>query len=385
MTELEQIDAAWGEASSRGDSGVLATVVRVQGSTYRRAGARLLLTTGGRRVGSVSGGCLEADLVKKAWWLTADGKCAIRHYDTSVEGEIAQEFGLGCNGVIHVLLERLEHSAVSALAAAQPVRRSRAAAVIATVVAVSGSSGTETGQRYIRFPDGGIQTNLADPELISFLDSESMSCSEGPPTHVVWEHGGESVDLFIETIHPGLRLLIFGAGDDAIPMVRQARLLGYETVVADGRSHLARKERFIEADGVEAAAPEDMLARVALDDWTAVILMSHSYAQDLAALSALSVGHKVPYIGALGPRKRTEKMLSELESIPEWLLDVLHSPVGLDIGADGPEQIALAAVAEIQAALNRRAGGLLRKKAGPIHPAPPQAADTYVPVACSLD
>jgi len=153
----------------------------------------------------------------------------------------------------------------------------------------------------------------------------------------------------------------------------------------DGRAHLARRERFPEADRVDSAAPEDMLAAAALDDWTAVILMSHSYAQDLAALSALSLGHNVPYIGALGPRKRTEKMLSELASVPDWLLDVLHSPVGLDIGADGPEQIALAAVAEIQAALNRRMGGFLRQKAGPLHPAQPDADDAYVPVTCSLD
>src|ERR1700748_3611897 len=104
MTDLERIRVAWQEAEEAGESGVLATVVRVQGSTYRRAGARLLLTTGGRRVGSVSGGCLEADLTKKAWWLTEGGKAAIRKYDTSVEGKIAEEFGLGCNGIIHVLL-----------------------------------------------------------------------------------------------------------------------------------------------------------------------------------------------------------------------------------------------------------------------------------------
>src|SRR5690348_10123429 len=382
MTELEQIDAAWAEASRRGDSGVLATVVRVQGSTYRRAGARLLLTTGGRRLGSVSGGCLEADLVKKAWWLTAKGKCAIRQYDTSVEGEIAQEFGLGCNGVIHVLLERLEHCAVPALAVAQPVRNSRSPALIASVIAVSGSGEVEIGQRYICFSGGGVRTNLGDAELTAFLNSEYSTFPEESSGYVTWQNDSQSVELFLETVSPGIRLLICGAGDDARPMVRQARLLGYETVVVDGRSHLARRERFPEADHVEAIAPEDMLAGALLDDWTAVILMSHSYAQDLAALSALSMGHKVPYIGALGPRKRTERMLSELASVPDWLLEVLHSPVGLDIGADGAQQIALAAVAEIQAALNRRMGGLLRAKAGPLYPA---QHETYIPVACSLD
>ena len=98
MRELEQILETWNEAVGRGESGVLATVVRVHGSSYRRPGARLLLTSGGRRAGSVSGGCLEADLARKAWWLTDGSKCVVRRYDTTSDGEIAQEFGLGCNG-----------------------------------------------------------------------------------------------------------------------------------------------------------------------------------------------------------------------------------------------------------------------------------------------
>lgn len=383
MTELEQIHAAWAEASQRGDTGVLATVVRVQGSTYRRAGAKLLLTSGGRRIGSVSGGCLEADLVKKAWWLTAGGKCAMRHYDTSVEGEIAQEFGLGCNGMIHVLLERLDQVRLSALSAALPVRRSRTVAFIATVISVSGSEMVETGQRCICFSGGGTQSTLGDPDLQTYVHTKLAARRGAPSEYITWSSGSQTVELFVETIYPGLRLVVCGAGDDAIAMVRQARLLGYETVVVDGRSHLARRDRFPEADRVEVAAPEDVLTSTALDDLTAVILMSHSYAQDSAALAALALGHKICYIGALGPRKRTERMLSELASVPEWLLDVLHSPVGLDIGADGAEQIALAAVAEIQAALNRRRGGLLREKAGPIHTTQ-DAKNGYAAPACSL-
>jgi xanthine/CO dehydrogenase XdhC/CoxF family maturation factor len=309
----------------------------------------------------------------------------MRHYDTSVEGEIAQEFGLGCNGVIHVLLERLEHCPVPAPAAAQPVRRSRQPAFIATAIAVSGDSSVDIGQRCIQFSGGGVQTSLPDLDVVAFLHAELAACSAGPPKYITWQNGAQSIEFFVETVFPGIRLLICGAGDDAIAMVRQANLLGYETVVVDGRSHLARRDRFPEAARLEAVAPEEFLAGAALDDWTAVILMSHSYAQDLAALSALSLGHKVPYIGALGPRKRTERMLSEIASVPEWLLNVLHSPVGLDVGADGAEQIALAAVAEIQAVLNRRMGGLLREKAGRFRPAAAREDDAYYPAACSLD
>jgi xanthine dehydrogenase accessory factor len=384
MTELDRIAAAWDEAANRGDSGVLATVIRVEGSTYRRPGAKLLLTSGGRRVGSVSGGCLEADLVKKAWWLTSGGKAAIRSYDTSVEGEISQGFGLGCNGVIDILLERLENSTVSALQAAQPVRSFRAPAVIATVTGAVSDSALDIGQRWIRFPDGSVETNIASTELISFIQAHTAGISGSEPSHVAWNGDSQSADVFVETVTPRLRLLIFGAGDDAIPMVRQARLLGYEVVIVDGRSHLARVERFPDADGVKAMAPDQFLENTALDDWTAVILMSHSYAQDLAALAVLARGRELPYIGALGPRKRTERMLSELPGTPDWLLEVLHSPVGLDIGAEGPEQIALATVAEIQAAINRRAGGLLRRKAGPLHVAQ-GSIEAYTPAACALD
>ena len=384
MTELDRIANAWDEAAKRGDSGVLATVIRVEGSTYRRAGAKLLLTSGGRRVGSVSGGCLEADLVKKAWWLTAGGKAAIRYYDTSVEGEISQGFGLGCNGVIHILLERLENSSVSTLEAATPVRCLREAAVVATVTGAAPNSTVEIGQRWIRFPDGSVKTNIASQELLSFIRSRTMGASEIGPAHITWNDRSQSVDVFVEPVMPRLRLLIFGAGDDAIPMARQAQLLGYEVIVVDGRSHLARVDRFPDADRIEAVSPHQFLENTKLDNWTAVVLMSHSYAQDLAALATLATGRELPYVGALGPRKRTERMLSELPASPEWLLNVLHSPVGLDIGADGPAQIALAAVGEIQAVINKRSGGLLRRKAGPLD-AERESVGAYTPAACSLD
>src|SRR5689334_16854143 len=168
MTELDQIFAVWQEASKREESGVLATVVGVHGSTYRRAGARLLLTSGGRRVGSVSGGCLEADLVKRAWWLTDGAKAAIRKYDTSVEGEIAQEFGLGCNGVIHVLLERLDAGLVSPLSPIPFVKQSRNPATIVTVIASSDNKKAGVGERWVRFPDGTVQTDISLTSILRF-------------------------------------------------------------------------------------------------------------------------------------------------------------------------------------------------------------------------
>jgi xanthine/CO dehydrogenase XdhC/CoxF family maturation factor len=364
MTELEQIDAAWQQASQRHESAVLATVVRVQGSTYRRAGARLLLTSGGSRVGSVSGGCLEADLVKKGWWLTQGGKSAIRKYDTSIEGEITGGFGLGCNGIIHILLERLENSTLSPLIAVPVVRQHRRPAVIASVINESGSQ-LKVGQRWIRFPDGTVQTDVTNPEAVEFIAGAADEALRSHAQVVPWQTGSHLVELFVEMVLPRFRLLIFGAGDDAIPMARLAGFMGYETIVLDGRSHLARSERIPDADRVLVNSLDDPLTGIAVDDRTAAILMSHSYAQDLATLRALAP-FRLPYLGLLGPRKRTERMIAEagLTTLPNG--GEIHSPVGLDIGADGAEQIALAAIAEIQSAINQRAGGRLREKAGPL-------------------
>jgi xanthine/CO dehydrogenase XdhC/CoxF family maturation factor len=367
MTELDQIYTVWHDCFAQGESGVLATVVRVEGSTYRRAGARLLLTSGGKRVGSVSGGCLEADLVKKAWWLTDNGKAAIRKYDTTMEGDIAQEFGLGCNGIIHVLLERLETGLVSPLTVVPVVKRLRQPGLLATVIATSGAGTARIGQRWTQWPDGTVETDFASRALEGFARNALLATQSVSVVTYEDENGG--IDLFVEPIWPTLRLLIFGGGDDAIPLVRLAKFMGYEVIVLDGRSHLARPERFSGADRVLVTREDDPLGGVSIDDWTAAVVMSHSYEQDLASVAALARYH-LTYLGLLGPRKRAEKLLSEANVAIDELAAALHSPIGLDIGADGAEQIALAVIAEIQSVLNRRSGGRLREKAGPLHATP---------------
>jgi xanthine/CO dehydrogenase XdhC/CoxF family maturation factor len=384
VTELDQIYNVWRECSARGETGVLATVVRVEGSTYRRAGARLLLTSGGKRVGSVSGGCLEADLVKKAWWLTASGQAAIRKYDTTVEGDIAQEFGLGCNGIIHVLLERLDSGLVSPLTVVPVVKQLRQPGFLATAIAANDAATVHIGQRWAQWPDGNIETDMTTSALTQFAHAAAHTAQR--PDVVTYEGDGR-VDLFVEPVWPTLRLLIFGAGDDAIPLVRLAKFMGYEVVVLDGRSHLARAERFAGADRVLVTQQDNLLGGLVPDDWTAAVVMSHSYDQDLASVRALTRYH-LPYLGMLGPRKRTEKLLSEANASLNELGGALHSPIGLDIGADGAEQIALAIVAEIQSVLNRRAGGRLREKAGPLHlPSTDDAAGSISyrrPAACPM-
>ncbi len=329
MKELEQILALWSQLEAKGEPAVLATVVKTSGSSYRLPGARLLLSPTGQRAGSVSGGCLEDDLLKKAWWLTENGP-VVRRYDTTPDGEIAAEYGLGCNGIIHVLLERLSPGQAGILQLIRQVRQTRTPAVVEHILAPARAVGSFR-----------ITSNTPEP-------------------------AGSQFEFFTETLTPPLRLLIFGAGDDAVPLVTQAKFLGWEVWVFDGRAHYARRDKFPHADEVIVRTPGGPDPSLPIDDWTAAVLMNHSYSQDMQMLKELS-GRDLRYLGILGPRKRALQMLSEAGLQSFIAQPVLHAPMGLDIGADGPEQVALAVVAEIQATLNCRRGGPLRDRTGSIH------------------
>ena len=298
MRERNQILALWRELAARGESAVLTTVIRTEGSSYRLPGARLLIARDGRRAGAVSGGCLEAELVQKAFWFTENGP-AIRTYDTE------SDYGLGCNGIIDVLLERLTPERPGILPVFETVKRERRPIEIA-------------------------------------------------------QH-----NIFTEIVVPPIHVVIFGGGDDAIPLADLAKYLGWQVSVFDGRSHYARRDRFGSADqvavrAVGAPAPE-------VDPWTAAVLMTHSYSQDLDILRGLArLERSLPYLGILGPRKRTERLLAE-SGFPRNEETNPHSPLGLDLGGHGAEQVAIAAIAEIQAVFNHRSGGFLRDRNAPIH------------------
>jgi xanthine dehydrogenase accessory factor len=301
MRERHQILALWNELAARGESAVLATVIRTEGSSYRLPGAHLLIAQDGRRAGGVSGGCLEDDVVRKAWWLTEQG-AAVRTYDTGAENE---GYGLGCNGTIHILLERVSPESPGIFALLESVQRERKGAT--------------------------------------------------------FRHG----DVFIETLTPPIHLILFGAGDDAVPLTDLAKYLGWQVSVYDGRAHYARPERFRSADLVAIRTKGDGSPPV--DPWTAAILMSHSYSQDLDVLRSLArLETPLPYLGVLGPRKRTEQLLAEA-NFPLSAETNPHTPLGLDLGGHGAEQVAIAAIAEIQAVMNGRRGGFLRDRNTPIH------------------
>jgi xanthine/CO dehydrogenase XdhC/CoxF family maturation factor len=174
------------------------------------------------------------------------------------------------------------------------------------------------------------------------------------------------MEAFVEVLTPPIQLLVFGAGDDAVPVIELAKYFGWRVSVVDGRAHYARRERFPMADEVLVRPAGRSGMQAAIDCWTAAILMTHSYSQDLEVLGELSA-IPLAYLGILGPRKRTIQLLDEAGISASSIGPALHGPMGLDIGADGPEQVALAIVAEIQATFNGRQGGFLRERAGSIH------------------
>jgi xanthine dehydrogenase accessory factor len=352
MKEIPLILDAWQHALDSGEEAVLATVVRIAGSSYRKPGARMLVTADGRNIGTVSGGCLEAHLVKRAWWLTEGGATLCR-FDTRTDEDAQWAFGLGCNGEVHILLERVGAGhPTDQLDALRAVRESMRPAFSAVVIAADDAAGARIGERVFMMPDGQVASRVADKGL-----AERMVAAIDPLDAARWPRyerlvcAAGSVEVACERLAPPQRLVVFGAGHDALPLVAFAKALGWHVSVADGRAQYARRERFPNADRVGVIGPQTTLAQCGVTPEAAVVVMTHSIEQDRALLARLLATPR-PYVGQLGPMERTERMLCEIRAASDAPLyvDNLHYPVGLDIGADNPEEIALAIVAEIRAA-----------------------------------
>lgn len=364
MNELSAIVEAWRNLDNSNKKSVLATVVHVKGSAYRRPGARMLILPDGSRIGSISGGCLEGDVAKKAWWFTEGGRPSVRVYDTSSDEDAIWTFGLGCNGVIQVMLERVDAaSGREAMEFLDVVKQSRAAAVMATVIRCVAGANVQVGDRLL-VQASGVVTGALDgtPTAVELQPLISQSLNEKHSRLVYLEE----CEVFVEWIGPPVQLVIFGAGHDAIPLVRIASELGWNVTVADGRPAYATAARFPEAETVAVMHPRDLLAGVTINHETVVVMMTHNFQQDGKILMEV-LPRQPRYLGMLGPKQRANDLLKDL-GLPSEILDA-HAPVGLDIGADTPETIALSILAEIQAELKGRPGMKLRHRRGPIHEA----------------
>ena len=358
MNELERIVREAARLEAEGSAFLLATVVRVAGSSYRRPGARMLVA-GDRWVsGCVSGGCLEGDVMLRGAHRCRAG-AAVVTYDSASEDGAAWGVGLGCNGIVDVLLEHIEPGARhEALAFAQACFAAGLPGVLVTVIQ-SGHVAVPPGARLARGPGGDLVRPIADPAVQRALEH----AARGPTGLVALpEHG---ITALVERIAPSPMLFVLGSGHDAAPIVALGQSIGMRVTVADRA--IREPSRFLAADRVvsTAGAWDRLAALLDAEAESYVVIMHHQRDADREALAA-ALASRARYIGVLGPARRTHALLGDLGRRPGADTRV-HAPVGLDVGAETPEQIALAIVAELQAVQRRRPGGMLRDRARALH------------------
>jgi xanthine/CO dehydrogenase XdhC/CoxF family maturation factor len=330
------------------DSLVLVTIIGTEGSTYRKPGAMMLISRDDSFEGMISGGCLEGDLLHHAAEVFSSGQAKFVTYDMHAGDDLVWSLGLGCDGIIHLMLQRLdrEHgfAFLEQLEASHAVRR-------AVLLALTTRS------------DGGLP-------LASFalLDQSGKSCGEpallrmlqeiSQPAWPEWRYrkiceteNSEASETILVNIPPQTRVLVCGAGPDAVPVVRALTALDWDVYVVDHRPAYARADRFTDKCRVIQARPEQLAELVDLDEFDAAVVMSHHLENDSIYLTQLAK-KDLTYLGCLGPRARRDR-LRKMAGCPE---QQVFGPVGLDIGAELPDAIALSLVAEIHAVLNHRSG-----------------------------
>jgi xanthine dehydrogenase accessory factor len=345
---LQPLLPLYAQARAAGTPLVLATVVATRGSTYRKAGAQMLIAPDGRYAGLLSGGCLEADLVEHAKRVFASGTPKLLSYDNSGEDDALWGLGAGCDGGMDVWLMRLEPSESWAPLGGLAEAFDQGVAATYGLVLASGVGGWPAG-RSVCATDGTITPPLPDVPASMTVWLEHVLRVEGADAGArVVEFDEPRLRVFVSRALPARELLLIGAGPDAVPVVEFAAALGWRVTVADHRPAYATADKFPRARRVVVSAPKDFPEHVALDRFDAAVIMTHHFATDLAALRTLADA-SIPYVGLLGPAARRKQLLGDLGTAASHYGARLHAPVGLDLGGRDPASIALAIVAEIQA------------------------------------
>lgn len=372
MKELKEIIRAYDECQVMGKSMALGAIVHVDGSSYRRPGARMLVDEEGKLTGAISGGCLEGDALRKALLAISSQQSRLVTYDTSEEDDKDIGVQLGCAGIIQVLFEPLdikaENNPVSLLKKATAKRQN---CVLVTLFNLKEKNKPQPGTCLLLEEDGTITGDIQVPVLKNqVLQNARQVLSDKNSCFINYKLEDSTVIAFLEFIPPPVSLIVIGAGNDVIPLVNMADALGWDVTVADGRNNLARSGRFVAACQVLVSKPEKVLDQVIIDSHTVFVLMTHNYNYDLAMLKSL-ITRDIVYIGLLGPRKKLQQMLEDLgaEGIKtdQSQLDKIYAPVGLEIGAETAAEIAISIIAEIKAVLAGYEGGMLRNKKDVIH------------------
>lgn len=366
MKEIQSIINAFDEAQQQGKQTALATVVHVQGSSYRQPGARMLIADDGQLTGAISGGCLEGDALRKALLVMARQQPMLVTYDTTDEDDAKLGVGLGCEGIIHIVIEPIDAArADHPVQLLKAIASQRQHAVLVILFSLQDRKEVQPGTCLLQLEDGTVMgSNGLQPALLADVQVAFTNQESSIRTYA------DSFTAFIQLIKPVVSLVIVGAGNDAIPLTQMAQIMGWQVTVADGRTRYAVRERFPAANNVVLAKPEHVPDKVAIDEQTVFVLMTHNYNYDLKLLRRL-ITRGIKYVGMLGPRKKLVRMLEELKEegiVPTAeQLAAIYGPVGLDIGAESAEEIALAIVAEIKAVFAGRSGQSLRDSGETIH------------------
>lgn len=372
MKELQDIIKKHETANENNLKSALVTVVHLDGSSYRRPGARMLVNEDGKITGAISGGCLEGDAQKKALFTISEQKNVLFTYDTSKEDDSEMGIHLGCEGLIQVLFEKIdsqkENNPIELLRKALSVRQK---AVVVTLFDLDNKEKEQLGTCLLLQEDGTISGNIPLSQFEnSILNDLTEVMQNEESVFKQYKSGQESVTAFFEFIHPPVSLVVLGAGNDAIPLMKFADVLGWDFRIIDRRDTHANKDRFPLASQTLVANPDVALNYISYDKRTFFVLVTHSYKCDYYFLKSLCAAD-VPYVGILGPKKKLNRMLGELKEggvpLNQAKISTIFSPTGLDIGAETPEEIALSIIAEIQAVLKGKKGGMLTLKEEVIH------------------
>jgi len=369
MKEIKDIVKAAAIASTENLAMVLATVVKVEGSSYRRPGARMLVTEDGQMTGAISGGCLEGDALKKAILAIHQRKNRLVSYDTNTDEGSAIGLQLGCNGIVHILfeyvdLERRDHP----IALLRRLLQQREEALLIT----SFSTEKQREQIGTRLLIAGSEENTSalESQLPILEQHINVAKTKRQSVLALIEEEGQRNEILIEYIAPTVHLVVVGAGNDAQPVVEMAHLLGWEITVVDGRASHVNASRFPQASQLIVAPATGIITKMSVDPWTVFVLMTHNYSYDLTLLKELMHSATI-YIGSLGPKTKLLRMFDDIHragiTITESQKDKIYGPVGLDIGAETSAEIALAIVAEIKAVLSDRPGVPLKFLTTKIH------------------
>ncbi|MEH7375861.1 XdhC family protein [Neobacillus drentensis] len=359
----------------------LATVVKVSGSAYKREGSKMLIDENGRTNGVISGGCLERDVAEVSLQVIESGLPTLKQYH--LDEDLVWGLGLGCPGTVDIYIEPVKQTSMAYLDASglhEPFQDAKKIdpfqkwvkclqqekeGVLATVMNTSSSKELFQGSRVFITTNNQVGQFFPQELNRTVCDIAYQKINQQSPkseSRTIYLSNGEWVDIFFDVNLPTYELIIFGAGHDAIPLSKLSLQLGFKTTVVDPRPAYATTERFPGAEIISVDA-EKYRSHVVIGPRTYTVIMNHHLERDQASLE-FALNSDSPYVGVLGPRSRCNKILDSIQMRDEQPLSQLHNPIGLDIGAESSEEIALSILSEILAVRNGHAGGFLRSRKG---------------------